>query len=123
MQAYLADLSTTRRDTPSFVVCQRVFLKVQNIIFSDPPLRHQIPYGCLDGVPSRKSRFWKRKVKPRIAPAIVGLGSLLAGAPGMPRLAAYAGSVAIEQGRVADDVAESRSVCMSDDEEIGRAHV
>ncbi len=117
MQAYLADLSKTRRNTPSFYLCQRVFLKVQNIIFSDPPVRPRIPYGCLNGVSPRKSRFWKRKVKPRIAPTIVGLGSLLAGAPGMPRLAAYAGSVAIEQGRIADGVTESRSIRMSDDDD------
>ncbi|KAF8333998.1 kinase-like domain-containing protein [Cantharellus anzutake] len=118
MQAYLADLSTTRRTTPSFTVCQRILLKVQNIIFNDPPPQPQTPYGNLMGGLPGKSRFWKRKVKPRIAPAVVGLGSILAGAAAMPRLTIYAGSIAIEQGRVADDVAESRSVHVAEDEAV-----
>lgn len=106
MQTYLTDLSTTRRDTPSFIICQRVLLKAQNIIFSDPPLQSNAPYRS---TPTHTilSRFWKRKVKPRIGPALIGMSAALAGAPGLPQVASTTGRVAIEQGRVPLD--EKRS--------------
>ncbi|KAF9520910.1 hypothetical protein BS47DRAFT_1370329 [Hydnum rufescens UP504] len=108
MQAYLSDLSTTRRNTASFAICQRVLLKVQNIIFGDPPITSSTPYASLASPITGPSRFWKRKVKPRVAPAIVGIAAVLAGTPGMPQLSMTTGLVAIEQGRVTDDVRESR---------------
>lgn len=118
MQTYLTDLSTTRRNTPSFTICQRVLLKAQNIIFSDPPAQSQSPYGT--GPPSPiTTRFWKRRVKPRIGPAIIGITSILAGAPGLPQLTAITGRVAIEQGRVpiADDKAAPRPFQATEDDD------
>jgi phosphatidylinositol 4-kinase B len=115
MQAYLSDLSTTRRNTASFAICQRVLLKVQNIIFGDPPITSSTPYGSLASPITGPSRFWKRKVKPRIAPAIVGIAAVLAGTPGMPQSSMTIGLVAIEQGRVTDDFRESRPFHATDD--------
>lgn len=99
MQTYLTDLSTTRRNTPSFTICQRVLLKAQNIIFSDPPMRYNTPYQSSSSN-TVLSRFWKRKVKPRVGPAIIGMSSVLAGAHGLPQVALTTGRVAIEQGRI-----------------------
>ncbi|KAF8312023.1 kinase-like protein [Clavulina sp. PMI_390] len=108
MQTYLLDLSISRRDTPSFTICQRVLLKVQNIIFSDPPLRSNTPYPSA-GSHTLLSRFWKRKIKPRAIPALVGMGTMLAGMPGLPAVTLTIGQVAIEQGRVPfEDKAVSR---------------
>ncbi|KDQ07933.1 hypothetical protein BOTBODRAFT_180280 [Botryobasidium botryosum FD-172 SS1] len=100
MQSQLNDLSLTRRSTPSFAVCQRVLLKVQKIIFGDPPPPSRAPYSTL--VVASTSRFWRRKVQPRLGPALVGMGSMLAGAPGSPRLTPISGKMAIEQGRMED---------------------
>ena len=115
MQAYLSDLSTTRRNTASFAICQRVLLKVQNIIFDDPPITSSTPYGRLPSPVAGPSRFWKRKIRPRIAPALLGMGSVLAGAPGMPHLTMTTGLVAVEQGRIADDIRRSRPFHAADD--------
>jgi hypothetical protein len=100
MQGYLTDLSTTRRHTESFIICQRVLLKVQNIIYGDPPPPKLLPYSTLSQ--GSQSRFWRRRVKPKLSPALVGIGSIVASVPGMPSLASITGSWAIEQGRMGD---------------------
>jgi phosphatidylinositol 4-kinase B len=100
MQASLNDLALTRRDTPSFVVCQRVLHRCHQIIFGDIPPPVPAPYSSL-AVPAR-SRFLRKKVKARFEPALVGMGCVLAGATGMPRLAEVTGKVAVEQGRWED---------------------
>lgn len=102
MQTYLNDLSTTRRNTPSFTICQRVLLKAQNIIFSDPPSQTNTPYPSLTSSSpvTLRPRFWKRRIKPRIGPALIGMSTILAGAPGLPQVVATTGKVAVEQGRM-----------------------
>lgn len=102
MQATLNDLaqSQTRRGTSkseSFTICQRVILKCHDIIYGDLPQASTAPYSGLQVKP--KSRFGRKRVKPYAAPALVGIGAMLAGAPGMPALTPITGKIAIEQGR------------------------
>jgi hypothetical protein len=115
MQASLNDLALNRRDTPSFVVCQRVLHKCHEIIFGDLPPPVPAPYASL-AMPSR-SRFLRKKVKPRLEPALVGLGCVLAGAPGMPRLTDITGKVAVEQGRWEDAAARRLPADVEADED------
>lgn len=98
MQAFLHDLALTRRDTPSFLVCQRVLQTCHDIIFGELP--PPAPYASPCSTPSR-SRFLRKKVGPRLAPTLVGMGCVLAGA--VPQLAESTGKVAIEQGRWGED--------------------
>ncbi|KAG8724521.1 Phosphatidylinositol 4-kinase pik1alpha (PI4-kinase)(PtdIns-4-kinase) [Ceratobasidium sp. 395] len=102
MQATLNDLAFTqaRRGTSkseSFTICQRVILKCHDIIYGDPPPPPAAPYSGLQLKP--RSRFGRKNVKPYTMPALVGMGVMLAGAPGMPALTPIVGQVAIEQGR------------------------
>lgn len=64
---------------------------------------------------SYHSPFARRKVKPRVEPALVGIGLVLAGAPAMPALTEVMGEVALQQGRVDDDGVNLRSVEVDDD--------
>lgn len=102
MQATLNDLSQIqhRRGTSkseSFAICQRVIHKCHDIIYGDPPEPSTGPYSGLQAKP--RSRFGRKRVKPYAIPALVGMGTMLAGAPGMPALTPISGQVAIEQGR------------------------
>ncbi|TFK29951.1 kinase-like protein [Coprinopsis marcescibilis] len=99
MQAALNDLSLTRRDSPSFAVCQRVLHKCHEIIFSDLSPASSGPYTG-----SALSPLLRRhKIKHHAEPVFVGIGALLAGTPGMPNLTEFMGGVAIEQGRAEED--------------------
>lgn len=97
MQASLNDLALSKRNTPSFVVCQRVLHKCHEIIFEDPSLSSSSPYSSL-AIPL-PTRFLKKKVKPYFEPAIVGIGCILAGVPGLPQVTEEMGDVAIVQGQ------------------------
>lgn len=102
MQATLNDLSQIqhRRGTSkseSFAICQRVIHKCHDIVYGDPPETSTGPYSGLQVKP--RSRFGRKRVKPYAIPALVGMGTILAGAPGMPALTPISGQVAIEQGR------------------------
>ncbi|KAF8710889.1 PI3 PI4-kinase family, partial [Rhizoctonia solani] len=102
MQATLNDLSQSqsRRGTTkseSFAICQRVIHKCHDIVYGDPPEPAGGPYSSLPVHP--RSRFGHKRVKPHAMPALVGMGTMLAGAPGMPALTPVSGQVAIEQGR------------------------
>lgn len=102
MQATLTDLSQIqhRRGTTkseSFAICQRVIHKCHGIIYGDLPEPSTGPYGGLQLKP--RSRFGRKRVNPHAIPALVGMGAMLAGAPGMPALTLISGQVAIEQGR------------------------
>lgn len=99
MQASLKDLSTDPT-SQSFQVCQRVLTQCHEIIFGDLPTPASTPYATLK-VPFQ-SRFARKKVRPLVQPAIIGLAMVLAGAPGLPRLTPIMGQVAIEQGRVVE---------------------
>jgi hypothetical protein len=102
MQATLNDLAynQVRRGaskSESFTICQRVILKCHDIIYGDLPQPSAAPYSGLQVKP--RSRFGRKRVKPYAIPALVGMGVILAGAPGMPALTPIIGQVAIEQGR------------------------
>ena len=111
MQASLNDLST-HCDSPSFVVCQRVLHKCHEIVFGDQLLPSSSPYSGFNlSAYSRRS-----KVKHHAEPVFVGLGILLAGALGMPKLVEVTGQVVIEQGR-ADEEGDSLRAFQVDHEE------
>lgn len=99
MQASLKDLSTNPT-SQSFQVCQRVLTQCHEIIFGNLPTPSS-PYATLQ-IPFQ-SRFARRKIKPLVEPAFVGLAMVLAGAPGVPQLTPTLGRVAVEQGRAATD--------------------
>ncbi|EDR14837.1 uncharacterized protein LACBIDRAFT_290773 [Laccaria bicolor S238N-H82] len=108
LQAALQDLSS-RRDSQSFVICQRVLHKCHEIIFSDPPaprLLSSSPYASLH-LPTYAPR---RKIKHHAEPVFVGIGVILAGAPGMPQLVNFTGQVVIEQGRADEEGDNLRGV-------------
>ena len=100
MQASLKDLSTSPTSS-SFPVCQRVLTRCHEIIFGGLPDPASSPYATLQ-VPFQ-SRFVRKKVRPLVQPALVGLGMVLAGAPGLPQLTPIMGHVAVEQGRAAEE--------------------
>jgi phosphatidylinositol 4-kinase len=100
MQAALRDLSLTRHDSQSFVICQRILHQCHEIIFGDLPPPVSIPYATLN-VPFQ-SRFTRRKIRHHTEPVLIGIGVVLAGVPGMPQLTELMGEVAIEQGRIED---------------------
>jgi phosphatidylinositol 4-kinase len=96
MQASLQDLSSFP-GSPSFQVCQRTLQRCHEIIFGDLPTPVSSPYSGLD-LPFQAS-FLRRKVKPHVEPALIGLGLILAGTPAMPKLTEIMGEVALQQGR------------------------
>jgi len=100
MQASLKDLSANPT-SQSFQVCQRVLTQCHEIIFGDLPTPGSSPYVTLQ-LPFQ-SRFTRKKIKPLVQPALVGLAMVLAGAPGLPLLTPIMGQVAIEQGRALED--------------------
>ncbi|KAG6866927.1 hypothetical protein C0991_003843 [Blastosporella zonata] len=108
MQAALQDVSVSGHHTQSFAICQRVLHMCHEIIFGDLPAPTPSPYGGLT-LPSQ-SRFARRKVKYNIEPAIAGIGLVLAGAPGMPRLTEIMGQVTVEQGRAEENTHDFKSV-------------
>ncbi|KAG9318503.1 kinase-like protein [Chiua virens] len=112
MQASLQDLSATPT-SPSFLVCQRTLHICHENIFAELPPPPSAPYSGLS--PSCYSPFSRRKVKPRVEPALVGIGIVLAGVPVMPALTEVMGEVALQQGRSDDDGVNLRSVETDDD--------
>ncbi|KAG8897392.1 Phosphatidylinositol 4-kinase pik1alpha (PI4-kinase)(PtdIns-4-kinase), partial [Tulasnella sp. 403] len=114
-QASLHDLTTLTRNPQSFAICQRVLNRCHDIIFGDPPpTTLGTPYTSPAVIGRPSSRFWKKKVKPHLGPALVGIGCILAGSPGMPALTPVVGRWAVDQGRV--EVGRSASVAGDDDE-------
>ncbi|KAG8954614.1 Phosphatidylinositol 4-kinase pik1alpha (PI4-kinase)(PtdIns-4-kinase) [Tulasnella sp. 424] len=100
-QASLHDLSPAQRTSPSFAICHRVLNRCQDIIFGDPPpTTLSTPYKSPAVLGRPSSRFWKKKVKPHLGPAIAGIGCVLAGAPGMPAMTSVVGRWAVDQGRI-----------------------
>lgn len=119
MQASLKDLSASRYDSRSFIICQRVLHKCHEIIFGDLPSSAASPYSMLD-MPFN-ARLTRKKIKPNVEPTLIGLGMVLAGAPGMPVLTEIMGEVAVEQGRTDEDGNNLRS--LEQDDEVAGAPI
>ncbi|KDQ60807.1 hypothetical protein JAAARDRAFT_31790 [Jaapia argillacea MUCL 33604] len=108
LQASLQDLSSpNRQNVRSFTVCQSTLHKCHEIIFGDLPIQAQAPYSGLN-LPF-DSLLARRKVRPILPPALIGLGLALA-APGLPQLVEVMGEVAIEQGRADEEGNDMRSL-------------
>ncbi|KAI6028422.1 kinase-like protein [Pisolithus orientalis] len=105
MQASLQDLSACP-NSPAFQVCQRTLHRCHEIIFADLPSPASVPYSGL--TVSFQSRFARKRVKPHVEPALVGIGLVLAGAPVMPGLTEIMGEVALQQGQAEGDVIEEK---------------
>lgn len=100
-------------------MCQRVLKAVTQIIFDDPEL-----YASRTGPPSPSSSFLKfrrGKVKPHFASALVGLGCVLAGAPGLPQVTDMVGSIAVDQGRRVDAQTPDQATIATREEETPSA--
>lgn len=106
MQASLKDMALSRHDSESFLICQRILHECHEIIYGGTT--SATPYSALQILRLPGSR--RRKVKPLLLPAIVGIGLVLAGAPGMPELTNTVGEVAVEQGRADDQHGDIRSI-------------
>ncbi|KAI0054091.1 kinase-like protein [Auriscalpium vulgare] len=107
MQASLRDFPSSH-NSQSFLICQRTLLMCHELIFGDLPPPTTMPYPSLNTSPN--PLFTRKKVKAHPQPALVGMGMLLAGTPGLPRLTAVMAEVAIEQGRIDDQGSDLRSL-------------
>ncbi|KAI6022687.1 kinase-like protein [Pisolithus marmoratus] len=112
MQASLQDLSACP-NSAAFQVCQRTLHRCHEIIFTDLPSPASVPYSGL--TVSFQSRFARKRVKPRVEPALVGIGLVLAGVPAMPKLTEVMGEVALQQGRAEGDNMEVKGVNTNED--------
>lgn len=122
MQGALRDLTPMRVQHPRpFAICQRVLHRCHEIIFGDPPEPSRSPYRSLPHSPAASTSALMSlstgmtsaiksaaasvvpklavKINPHVPPALVGMGVMLAGAPGMPGLRDLTGEWAITQGR------------------------
>lgn len=81
-------------------MCQRVLKAVTQIIFDDPEL-HASRIGP-SSLSSSFLKFCRGNVKPHFTPALVGIGCVLAGAPGLPQVTNIVGPIAVDQGRRVD---------------------
>lgn len=115
MQAALQDLSMSRRDSRSFLVCQSVLHKCHEIIFGDLHRPLTSPYA--NEYLTIETGQTRQKIKHHIEPTLVGLGVILAGAPGLPSLTAITGQIAIEQSRADEDNIGLRSFERNEDDE------
>ncbi|CCA66930.1 related to PIK1-phosphatidylinositol 4-kinase [Serendipita indica DSM 11827] len=95
LQASLNDLAT-RRNTQSFAICSRVLQSITHIIYAEPYSQINPSDGTLLPLLPR------RKVKPHMLPALVGIGVVLASCPGLPIAANTVGQTAVEQGWYVD---------------------
>lgn len=112
MQASLQDLSACP-NSPAFQVCQRTLHRCHEIIFADLPSPASVPYSGL--TVSFHSRFSRKRVKPRVEPALVGIGLVFAGTPAMPKLTETMGEVALQQGRAEGDTVEVKGVSTNEE--------
>lgn len=108
MQAHLRDLALNSQNSKPFTICQRVLHRCHEIIFEDSPGLVKGPYSTIK-VQSRKV-LQRKRVKPHMQPAIIGMALIIAGAPGLPLLTKVAGEMSVEQGKAADDESNLRSL-------------
>ncbi|KAI0341619.1 kinase-like protein [Trametopsis cervina] len=107
MQAHLKDIPRPDHTSESFLICQRVLNQCHEMIYGDLPASGT-PYSIMNilSLPG----IIRKKIKPNVNPALVGIGIVLAGVPGMPSLTTIMGEVAIEQGRFDDQGNDLRSL-------------
>lgn len=96
MQASVHDFSRSP-DSKSFQICQRTLSRCHEIIFDEPSPSSAVPYSGFS-IPF-KSRFTRKKIKPRMEPALIGMGLILAGTPSIPGLVEFMVEAVLEQGR------------------------
>ncbi len=111
MQAHLKDITRPTHTSESFLICQRVLNQCHEIIYGDLPASGT-PYSAL-GITSLPDII-RKKIRPNVSPALVGIGIVLAGAPALPVLANVVGEVALEQGRFDDQGNDMRSLDIPD---------
>ncbi|KAI3614618.1 hypothetical protein CBS9595_003889 [Malassezia furfur] len=100
VQAQLADLAHDPT-APAFRTCQRVYNRCQRILFEDPDPAARPPRAAL----LRFLPFFdaRRRVSPHhVRSCLVGMGASLTGLA-CPAFATYAGGMALQQGRRAQD--------------------
>lgn len=107
MQAHLKDLAVAHYGSESFLICQRVLNQCHEMIYADLPACGS-PYSTFN-TPTLPGHL-RKKVRPNLQPALVGMGLILAGVPAMPSLTRIMGEVAIEQGRLDDRGNDLRSL-------------
>jgi len=98
MQASLRDFSSTNHNPDTLLICQRTLLICHELIFGDlpPPAASAYPGLSFPVLP----QFLRKRVKPRVYPALIGMSVVFASAPGLPALSRVMGEVAVEQGRI-----------------------
>ncbi|CCM02364.1 uncharacterized protein FIBRA_04459 [Fibroporia radiculosa] len=114
MQAYLRDLAPPHNSPQSFLICQRVLHQCHELIFGDVPPQSSAPYSSIH-LPTQFGPV-RRKVRPHVQPALVGIGMVWAGVPGLPDLTEIMGEVSIEQGRVDERGQSVKSLQRVDDD-------
>ncbi|KAJ3523791.1 hypothetical protein NM688_g8667 [Phlebia brevispora] len=107
MQAHLKDLAVSHYGSESFLICQRVLNQCHEMIYADLPASGA-PYATLN-MPTLPG-YIRKKIKPHVQPALVGMGLMLSGTPGIPALVDLMGEVVIEQGRLDDRGEDLRSL-------------
>jgi len=70
------------------------------LIFGEIPPPSTSAYPGLSFSFPHLPQFLRKKVKPRLHPALLGMGVMLASSPGLPALSRVMGEVAVEQGRL-----------------------
>lgn len=114
MQASLRDFSSTNYTPESFLICQRTLLMCHELIFGDIPLPTTSAYPGLSS-PSLP-QFMRKRVKPHLHPALIGMSMVLASSPGLPSLSQVMGEVAIEQGRIDNQGSDVKSLERREDD-------
>ena len=108
MQASLRDFSNVNHNPESRLICQRTLLMCHELIFGEIPPPPASAYPCLSF--PHLPQFLRKKVKPRLHPALLGMGVMLASTPGLPTLSRVVGEVAIEQGRLDQQGEDAKSL-------------
>jgi phosphatidylinositol 4-kinase B len=120
MQTSLRDFSNANRNPESRLICQRTLLMCHELIFGEipPPSGSAYPGLSFPKFP----QFLRKKVKPRLHPALLGMSVVLASSPGLPALSRVMGEVAVEQGRLDEQGEDVKSLERYEDDLVrGRA--
>src|ERR1700761_2317060 len=95
MQAHLKDLAKGARESKTFVVCERVLQLCHSFIYNTIyPNDVQVSH-----LTNTLNRSTAEKLPAHLHAGLVGIGMMLAGVPGMPKITEIMGDVAIKQGR------------------------